>query len=89
MTPVQFVESLLEGYRYTITPIIPTNAKVGIVANKIDVSSGGRYHRIYVGETGIHIWPDTTTMSKEFMIILYADPEFKTKLKNKLHQAIP
>ncbi len=86
MTPVQLIESLLKGRPHNTAPTIPTNSRVGTTTHRIEIaSSGDRYHIIYVGEIGVYIWPDTATTAKEVIVILYADPEFKTKL----HQATP
>ncbi len=81
MTPVELVASYLEGYNYTTGPTLPCNTqRVGRVAHKIAITSNeAKEHTIFIGQTGIYIWLDG--MSGRLAIIPYADPEFKTKLR--------
>ncbi len=94
--PVKLIESYLTGYHYKTYEMgyRPQDPQVGIINYNIRLSS--TIHKncnIFTGEIGIVI---TTTVAcrvstTTFVILLYADPEFKTKLIQAVdeYEAIP
>ncbi len=85
MTPIQLIESYLEGYTYTTIRVTITTYKIGQVTHRIDIDTSpkGIKHCIcvYIGQTGIVIIAYPPTERMQNVTIPYADPELKTKLR--------
>ncbi len=90
MTPVELVKSCLEGYNYTEFDVDrqPTPIRgIGLVTHTIELYQH-IYYDVSIGEIGVQVRAFGSSPWR-VALILYADPEFKTKLHKAIEYVKP